>query len=206
MESPPAIWRGRSGRDLENRSWSRAFAVHGRTLGEGQRGAGTLWVDTFRGLVCLPKGSRQFQRPASLASGWAPFAESRDGILWRLDWTPPAAPRVVFAGSGRVLREFDLQARVYKMLADQQGSLWVGTAGRGINRTQYPERVDAKNIKGSERHRGHLPAKERTERRPRHGSSGGPGRRHMGRDERGTGPLPAESTHFRQVSRGCAWF
>ena len=109
--------------------------------------AGTLWVDTFHGLVFLPKGARQFQRPASLVSGWGPFAESRDGALWILDWTPPNLPKVRSAGSGLVLREFGKQARVYKMIADRQGSLWVGTAGHGINRTQYPERADAKNSK-----------------------------------------------------------
>jgi ligand-binding sensor domain-containing protein len=31
------------------------------------------------------------------------------------------------------------------MILDQQGSLWVGTVGRGINRNQYPERADGKN-------------------------------------------------------------
>jgi signal transduction histidine kinase/ligand-binding sensor domain-containing protein len=108
--------------------------------------AGTLWVDTFHGLVFLPSGARQFQRQASLLSGWGPFAESRDGTLWILDWTPPNVPKLRSARSGRVLRQFDKQARVYKMFADRQGSLWVGTIGHGINRTQYPERADGKNV------------------------------------------------------------
>jgi signal transduction histidine kinase/ligand-binding sensor domain-containing protein len=107
--------------------------------------AGTLWVDTFHGLVLLPKGSHRFQRPASLASGWGPFSESRDGTIWILDWTPPNVPKIRSAQSGLVLREFDKQARVYKMILDQQGSLWVGTVGRGINRNQYPERANGKN-------------------------------------------------------------
>jgi signal transduction histidine kinase/ligand-binding sensor domain-containing protein len=107
--------------------------------------AGTLWVDTYHGLALLPNGARQFQKPATLASGWAPFAESHDGTLWIVDWTPPNLPRIRSAASGRVLREFGGQARVYKMIADRQGSLWVGTAGHGINRTQYPERADAGN-------------------------------------------------------------
>ena len=34
------------------------------------------------------------------------------------------------------------------MIADREGSLWVGTAGNGINRTQYPEHTDAKNVQG----------------------------------------------------------
>src|SRR5580698_7262988 len=108
--------------------------------------AGTLWVDTFHGLVCLPKGARRFQRPAGLSSGWGPFAESPDGSLWILDWTPPNLPKLRSAGSGTVLREFK-QARVYRMIADQQGSLWVGTTGQGINRIQYPERAHAENGK-----------------------------------------------------------
>ncbi len=103
--------------------------------------AGTLWVDTFHGLFFLPKGARQFQRPANLASAWSPLAESRDGKLWVIDWTPSTAPKLRSAKSGIVLREFDKQARVYKMIADLQGSLWVGTAGNGINRNQYPERA-----------------------------------------------------------------
>jgi len=81
--------------------------------------AGTLWVDTFHGLICLPRGARQFQKPASLVSGWGPFAESRDGTLWVLDWTPSSVPKVISAGSGRVLRDFDKDARVYRMIADQ---------------------------------------------------------------------------------------
>ena len=109
--------------------------------------SGTLWVDTFHGLVFLPKGARQFQRPASLLSGWGPFAESRDGTLWILDWTPQSVPKVRSAWSGLVPREFDKQARVLSMIADRQGSLWVGTAGHGINRTQYPERADARDSK-----------------------------------------------------------
>jgi signal transduction histidine kinase/ligand-binding sensor domain-containing protein len=110
-------------------------------------GAGTLWVDTFHGLALLPKGAKQFQRPANLASAWGPLAESRGGTLWILDWTPSTQPKVRSAKSGVVLREFGKDARVYRMIGDQQGSLWVGTAGDGINRAQYPERADGKNIR-----------------------------------------------------------
>lgn len=104
--------------------------------------AGTLWVDTFQGLICLPRGAGKFQRPTNFRSAWAPLAESPGGDLWMLEWSPPSAPQVRPAGPGPALRKFDKRARVTRMIFDRQGSLWVGTAGYGINRTQYPEHED----------------------------------------------------------------
>ena len=146
------IWRANSSIGLSRFTgsrWEKVGAEWGISGGAYKLyvdRAGTLWVDTFHGLAFLLKGARKFQKPASLASGWGPFAQSRDGTFWILDWTPPNVPKVRSAGgAGLVLREFDKQARVYRMIADQEGSLWVGTAGHGINRTQYPERAEAKN-------------------------------------------------------------
>lgn len=107
---------------------------------------GTLWVSTGPGLIRLPKGARKFEKPEQFKFGWGPFAETGRGTLWTVEWSPPGAPNVRSWAGGPVLREFNIRARVYKMLADSQGSLWIGTGGHGINRTQYPERADGHDI------------------------------------------------------------
>jgi signal transduction histidine kinase/ligand-binding sensor domain-containing protein len=115
--------------------------------------AGTLWVDTYHGLVYLPKGGRKFQKPADLAFSTGPFAESRSGTLWFLDIQlfdrTPKVAKIHPAGGKPIPWPFDGRPNILKTIVDEAGSLWFGTEGQGIKRIRYPERADVRNSKGA---------------------------------------------------------
>jgi signal transduction histidine kinase/ligand-binding sensor domain-containing protein len=146
------VWRAAGPKGLSrfvDSHWETVGATwnfSGSALGLRIDRGGTLWVDTGHGILNLPKGARKFQPLADLTAAHFPFAESDSGTIWSAEWTGRLDnPRVVALGPGPIRRKFDVGGRLEPMIFDKQGSLWMGTIGKGIVRIQDPERSVAKH-------------------------------------------------------------
>jgi signal transduction histidine kinase/ligand-binding sensor domain-containing protein len=108
--------------------------------------SGILWVETKgHGISYLPNGAKKFQHLASF-SGSA--VELRTGTHLAVEDLGPIS-RIRPVEGGPVVREFNRKRTSFSeaSLVDDQGSLWVGIQGRGVDRTQYPERANGRNIR-----------------------------------------------------------
>ena len=112
-------------------------------------GKGALWAQTQDRIVYRPKGDSAFLDPGMRLKSWpfrADFAEARDGTIWMAELNRSAHTL------RRVGEDSTIQTEVMvypaALLIDRRGSLWIGSAGRGIRRVIDPALIRGKKVDG----------------------------------------------------------
>ena len=105
--------------------------------------AGTLWVLTEDRVLYLPAGQHHFIDPGEPAKESVYFAEAPDGVMW-LSETGRSAHTVRRLGDHDPVTEIRVGATA--LLFDRNGSFWVGSAGDGLRRIAYPNRISGQHI------------------------------------------------------------
>jgi signal transduction histidine kinase/ligand-binding sensor domain-containing protein len=104
--------------------------------------SGTLWVFTGDRVVYLPAGESRFV-DAGKTGGGGDFAQAPDGAIWLAD-TGRSAHTVRRPRDLSPMTEVRVGATA--VLFDRNGSLWISSAGDGLRRVAYPDRIDGHAI------------------------------------------------------------
>ncbi|QJR37580.1 sensor histidine kinase [Gemmatimonas groenlandica] len=105
-----------------------------------------LWAQTERAVVHLPAGAAHFPDAGTpLLRGPAPaaFAESRDGAIWMAELQRSA--HTLSRGDARQPIS-EVKVGTFNLVIDRRGSLWVGSAGDGLRRVLYPDRLGGRQV------------------------------------------------------------
>jgi signal transduction histidine kinase/ligand-binding sensor domain-containing protein len=133
---------------FEGKQWKKVgadwnFFGNPHTIFEDDRG--TLWVGSTDRVEYMPAGENRFQLAGDGMQNIYDFAQSRDGTMWMAELgrsvRPVPIPHIqpkqlgpeIHVGSGRIL-------------FDDQGSFWITTAGDGLRRIPYPEKLGVQQI------------------------------------------------------------
>ena len=109
--------------------------------------AGTVWVGTPTSVAYLVEGGHQFQIAAQHLLFVSNFAEARDGTLWMAEGWYGVRP-VPMPGKNNGRSGPAVLVGSEAITFDNQGSLWITTAGDGIRRVPYPESLHPPKIRG----------------------------------------------------------
>jgi signal transduction histidine kinase/streptogramin lyase len=109
--------------------------------------AGTVWVGTPTSVAYLLEGGHQFQIAAQHLLLVSNFAEAPDGTLWMAEGWYGVRP-VPLPGKNNGRSGPAVLVGSEAITFDNQGSLWITTAGDGIRRVPYPERLHPPKIRG----------------------------------------------------------
>lgn len=102
--------------------------------------AGTVWVGTPTSVEYLVEGGRRFQIAAQHLRLVRNFAEAPNGTLWMAEGGYGVRP-VPLQGKNNGNREPAVLVGSQAITFDNQGSLWITTAGNGVRRAPYPKRL-----------------------------------------------------------------
>jgi signal transduction histidine kinase len=112
---------------------------------------GRLWVGTTDKLLFLEDGGRKFQVASDHLHNVQDIAESPDGTLWILEFAGMAN----FGGSVHTVQLpwqyrkstwSEIQINSESILFDNHGSLWIGTAGKGLRRIGEPNQLYGQKV------------------------------------------------------------
>ena len=122
--------------------------------------AGTVWVGTPTSVVYLGEGGKQFQTAAQhLLPIVESLAEAPDGRVWMAEGGYGVRP-VPLSGNDNTRSGPAVLVGAPAITFDDQGSLWITTAGNGIRRVPYPKRLHPPKMKGPSAWRFHNPEVE----------------------------------------------
>lgn len=109
--------------------------------------AGTVWVGTPNSLAYLAEGGHRFQIAVQHLLFVSNLAEGPDDRLWMSEGLYGVRPVPLSSeNNGRLGPAVLVGAPAITF--DDQGSLWITTAGNGIRRVPYPKRLTPPKVKG----------------------------------------------------------
>jgi signal transduction histidine kinase/ligand-binding sensor domain-containing protein len=145
------IWLAEFGVGLflfEEEQWKRVgadwnFTGNPHTIFEDDRG--TLWVGSTDRVEYLPLGKNSFQLAVDKLQNVYSLAESRGGTMWMAELGRAVSPiRMPHMDAKRLQPEIDVGSG--GILFDDQSSFWITTAGDGLRRIPFPEKLDGQRI------------------------------------------------------------
>lgn len=99
---------------------------------------GGLWVASESRLFHQPKGGQRFVDSGLAVDAASQLAQAPDGALWVAERYSGRLHRVVREGTRFAATSTQLEAPAIGLLFDRSGSLWLGTAGRGLLHVPKP--------------------------------------------------------------------
>ena len=105
--------------------------------------SGALWVFAEGRVVYLPAGESRFVDAGKIGTGGGGFAQAPDGTIWLAD-TYRSAHTVARSRDLTPLTEVRVGAT--SVLFDRSGSLWISSAGDGLRRVAYPDRINGHSV------------------------------------------------------------
>ncbi|MGC2659404.1 MAG: two-component regulator propeller domain-containing protein [Bryobacteraceae bacterium] len=103
----------------------------------------TLWIVTEDKILHLPLGQNRLVDSGERVDPVYGFAQAPNGAIWIAETSRSAHTLARSQGHGAMT---EVRVGATSVLFDRDGSLWIGSAGDGLRRIAYPERIAGRQI------------------------------------------------------------